>query len=335
LNRDYLGVPFPRRDISIPTPARCDQHSKRGQPVADQFGIPRFQGEDPMYTGEQDPERDKAMFEHRADEIMDEIDFLEKTTGRKFDDDVFREQVLSTMRLRVLAGEVYCLNQNIPAPLDQKSIYSLYTLGDLVRGDQDATESLWRELRDEVQWRVDNKIAAVATERFRWVEEEPPPWAFLKYYRYMEKYGAVCVGSPYAFMTGAPFEWREDGTYGSKKIALELDWPMQTRRDVVRANLTTFVLWPGWTTDIMDRATSLVDMAKAWHADGAILPLDRAGVGCAWGKKEAYVALEELGVITMHYERPQPGDRIDLDDQRFLDQLDHWMENQGLYKLED
>ncbi|MBI4296189.1 MAG: 2-hydroxyacyl-CoA dehydratase [Chloroflexi bacterium] len=335
LNRDYLGAPFPRRDISIPTPAPCDQHAKRGQPVADYFGIPRFQGEWPMYSGEQDPERDEVMIDHRVNEILDQIEFLEKTTGRRFDDGVFKEQVLSTMRLRKLAGEVYCLNQSIPAPLDQKSIYSLYTLGDLVRGDQDATETLWQELRDEVQWRVDNKVAAVGTERYRWVEEEPPPWAFLKYYRYMEKYGAVCVGSPYAFMLGAPFEWREDGTYRSKKTPLELGWPMNTREELVRANLTTFVLCMGYTTDMGERITNMLDIAKAYHADGSILPLHRAGVGCVWGKREAALALVAAGVSVTHYESPQPGDRTDLDDNRFLDQLDHWMESQGLRKLED
>jgi hypothetical protein len=37
----------------------------------------------------------------------------------------------------------------------------------------------------------------------------------------------------------------------------------------------------------------------------------------------------------MHYEGSQPGDRIDLDEKRLIDQLDTWMESLGLRKLED
>jgi hypothetical protein len=36
----------------------------------------------------------------------------------------------------------------------------------------------------------------------------------------------------------------------------------------------------------------------------------------------------------MYYEGSQPGDRTDMDEKRFLDQLDSWMESQGLGKIE-
>ena len=42
-----------------------------------------------------------------------------------------------------------------------------------------------------------------------------------------------------------------------------------------------------------------------------------------------------MGVRVLHYEGSQPGDRTDLDENRLLDQLDVWMESQGLRKLED
>ena len=45
--------------------------------------------------------------------------------------------------------------------------------------------------------------------------------------------------------------------------------------------------------------------------------------------------LSEMGVRVLHYEGSQPGDRTDLDENRFMDQLDIWMESQGLRKLED
>lgn len=44
---------------------------------------------------------------------------------------------------------------------------------------------------------------------------------------------------------------------------------------------------------------------------------------------------KEAGLSVMHYEGSQPGDRTDLDEKRFLDQLDAWMESLGFRKLED
>ncbi len=79
----------------------------------------------------------------------------------------------------------------------------------------------------------------------------------------------------------------------------------------------------------------MVSLAKACRCDGALLPLHRAGVCCDYGRREAGAALAEGGFMCCYYESPQPGDCTDLDVQRFLDQIDSWMESQGLGKLED
>ncbi len=170
------------------------------------------------------------------------------------------------------------------------------------------------------------------------MEDEPPPWPFLKYYRYMEKYGAVCIGSPYTHFVAAPFAWQPDGTYRSTKTPLQLGWPMNTREEILRAMLggmegrdSREIAPP----DKHGKTKELLDMAKFYHCDGALLPLHRAGVGCDYGRREAGVALAEAGVSCCYYETPQPGDKTDLDEQRFLEQLDTWMQTQGLEKLED
>jgi hypothetical protein len=40
-----------------------------------------------------------------------------------------------------------------------------------------------------------------------------------------------------------------------------------------------------------------------------------------------------MGVRVLHYEGSQPGDQTDMDEHRFLDQIDAWMKSQGLEKL--
>lgn len=75
-------------------------------------------------------------------------------------------------------------------------------------------------------------------------------------------------------------------------------------------------------------------MIKAYHCDGVILALQRAGVGCVWGHRELAVTLEEMGVPVMHYETSHPGNNTDFDENRLLDQLDTFMETQGLRRLD-
>jgi hypothetical protein len=65
-----------------------------------------------------------------------------------------------------------------------------------------------------------------------------------------------------------------------------------------------------------------------------MLGLWRCGVGCAMTRKEQAMHLREMGLSVLEYEGSQPGDRTDLDEKRFLDQLDTWMESLGLRKLE-
>ncbi|MBI4296541.1 MAG: 2-hydroxyacyl-CoA dehydratase [Chloroflexi bacterium] len=335
LNRTLSGGEYPRRDFTINTPAACDCHTKQVQQTADHFKIPIFQWDQPQYIGPQNSERDRLMLKHTVAQLLEQIEWLEKVSGRKFDDEKFREAVINHIRHSSYRAEVARLQQNIPAPLDQKSIYSLFALGGVARTQPQETEAFWRMVRDEVKWRVENHIAAVGTERYRWLEDEPPPWYFLKYYRYMEKYGAVCIGSRYSLGT-VNWEWREDGTYGPMKNPLELGWPMNTREEILRSQIAAGrMLGRSLRADADLLTQGMLDMAKAFHCDGAIMPLWLAGSGCTYGHREAVLRLAKAGVNVMQYEGSQAGDRTDFDESRMLDQLDDWMESQGLRKLED
>jgi benzoyl-CoA reductase subunit B len=199
--------------------------------------------------------------------------------------------------------------------------------------DPEETLSLWKMLKDEVQWRADNNIASVGNERYRWIEAHPPPWHYLSYYRYMERYGAVCIGSQYTH--GAGFGWKADGTWGHNQTPMEMGLPLNTREDAIRAMHGLAPRGNNFKVDEILHPYAVNDMAKAYKVDGAVLALWRGGVGCTYLRKDQGRRLTEMGVRVMHYEGSQPGDRTDLDEYRLLDQLDIWMESQGLQKLED
>lgn len=194
---------------------------------------------------------------------------------------------------------------------------------------------------DEIKYRAENQIAALATERYRYVEEEPPPWFFLKYYRYLEKYGTACIGSPYShsigFGLGGGVQERDDGTFVRPKTPLELGWPLKTREDVVRARMgqASGSTMRGYGPAHENFNKILLNMIKAFHCDGAILPLHRVGPGCTFSMKENARKLAEEGIPSMHYETSRPGNKTDFDEVRLLDQLDVFMETPRLRKLEN
>ena len=329
------GSKFPFRDMVIPFPDPCDQHTKRGQAPMDYSPIPRWQGNFPLYTGPRDPDREVAMIEEKVETTLHIIAEIERIYGMPFDDQKFIEGLTLNRAIHPYAQDVCRAMQHIPAPLSQKDLYSFYTLGGLTKMDPKETLDLWKSLRDEVIWRTENNIAAVGNERYRWMETHPPPWHFLRYYRYMEKYGAVCIGSQYSHMMGGAFEFKPDGTWAPRTGYGPPEKPLKTREDAVRYLVGKDARGHNFKVDEVIRPYAVVEFAKAYKCDGAILPLWRGGVGCTVTRKEQGLRLSEAGVRVLHYEGSQPGDRTDLDENRFLDMLDVWMESQGLYKLED
>ncbi len=335
LGYDMDGGPFPNRKFVVPFPCVCDQHGKRGQQVRDFENVPQWMSDMCMYLGPRDPGREEAMNEHRAYCTLRQINDMERVFGQKFDDEQFFELIRSSHFMRECQMQISRLMATTkPSPLSVKDLYSFYTLGFLTRIDPQDTIDFWKMVRDEIQWRADNHIAAVGNERYRWIEAHPPSWHFMKYYRYMEKYGAVCLGSQYTHSGDGSIGQRERLTYPE-------DTPLETREDGIRYSNTPDAREPiAFKQDeYMNRPPyakdALVEFARNFQADGALLGIWRCGVGCTLTRKEQAMRLRQAGFSVLHYEGSQPGDRTDLDEKRFIDQLDSWMESQGMRKLDE
>jgi len=152
----------------------------------------------------------------------------------------------------------------------------------------------------------------------------------------MEGYGAVCLGSQYSHMGGS-FEYKPDGSIGTRdQYQYPDDTPVDTREDLVRYGVGTEArMLNMFKIDEYVRRDAIVEFAKIFQADGALLAIWRHGVGCTLTRKEQAMYLKEAGLSVMHYEGSQPGDRTDLDEKRLLDQLDSWMQSLGLRRLVD
>ena len=329
------GTPWPRRKLVVPMPCVCDQHAKRGQQARDFENMPQWMADRLIYFGPFDPERNKPMMEHRVYNSLRILNDIERIFGQKCDDEMLVKLREGNQQVKKYAKEIsYLMAQTIPTPLSVKDLYSVYTIGGLTKVDPQDTIDFWKMVRDEVKWRADNQIAAVGNERFRWIEAHPPSWHYMKYYRYMEDYGAVCLGSQYSHMMGGSLEIKPDESIDIREFpAWPADTPLETREDIVRMSMGTEARrLDAFKMDEYLRRDAIVEFAKIMKADGALLAIWRHGVGCTLTRKEQAMYLREAGFSVMHYEGSQPGDRIDLDEKRLLDQLDSWMQSLGIHK---
>jgi len=293
-----------------------------------------------MYFGPFDEVRNDPMMEHRVYCNLRMLNDLERIFGQKLDDEKLTELMDGMRQRNEYQKEITLLMaQTIPSPLSVKDLYSVYTIGGLTKVDPEETIQFWKMVRDEVKWRADNQIAAVGTERFRWIEAHPPSWHYMKYYRYMEGYGAVCIGSQYS-SGGSNLEYKPDGSINFRDFTTyPEDTPVLTREDAVRFGIGKNGVDArspnNMKCDEYLRRDAIVEWAKICKADGALLSIWRHGIGCTLTRKEQAMYLKNAGISVMHYEGSQPGDRIDLDEKRLLDQLDAWMQSLGLRRLEN
>lgn len=332
LNRYYFGGPFPRPDFVF-TFHICDTHFKWYQIVAEHFGIPQF-GIDIPVTCKLD-ERREARKEYLASQIFDSIDWLEKTTRRKFDDERFIKLLNNLTEAESLWGEICILNQAIPAPLDQRALFTLYFPGFMLFY-QNETPAFYRELRDEVAQRVADGIAAWPYEKARILHDSQPPWHWMRVFRIMEQYGGVSVGSQYAFCAGSSYDVDSQGIWHAPKSIKQQGIVLKSRDDAVRylaewqLSRLMFSIFGGTPED---KNIQLLQMVKQWHCDGVIFHLNRGCEGTAQLQLENRLAMVKAGIPVGSFEGNM-ADHREFDEAQTIDRIESFMESLGLTKLE-
>jgi benzoyl-CoA reductase subunit B len=244
--------------------------------------------------------------------------------------------VYNEMTSLSLWGKICALQQNIPAPLDEKTMFSLYVLN-VMCPQWKETVDYYYALYDEIQDRVRRGIAAVANERFRFMHDSQPPWAFLSIFREMEKYGAVSVGSIYSIgLAGFGFGETPDGRLIPPQTPAEKGMVLRTREDAIAAlvekekNFFLFNLW----SSCERRIYYALRFAKAFKINAVIMHLNRGCEGAGLGQMETRQELQKAGVPVLTYEGNM-GDTRDFDFDRTMSRVKAFLESQGLKKLVD
>ena len=319
---------FPKADF-IWQDHICCSHSKWYQIASElEGGIPMFSIDVSVGSYEE-------LTDHKINYIVrqmhDGIKWLEKVTGRDYDDELLIKAVKNEFRSCHYWSAICELNKTIPAPLDEKSMYSLYVLGTLRKSAQWTADFYEKELYPEVKDRVTRGIAAVGNEKCRIMTDTQPPWAFLRIFRYLEQYGCVSIGSLYTFGLIGLWEVKEDGTWGPKPIP---DIEITNRDEALRALAEWNLSKPEWQHFYHPKIKSemMIRIAREWKLDGVFLHFNRGCEGLSLGIAENRLAIQKAGIPTMPFEGNM-GDEREFDLERTMKRVDAFMESIEMEKM--
>lgn len=261
------------------------------------------------------------------------IEFIEKVSGEKLDEERFIEATYDQCTSYILWAQICLLNQTIPAPLNLRWMYTLFVPAHQDPCNKDTIE-LYRMLKDEVEDRVKNQIAALSTERFRLLHFAQPPTFFMELFKVTDAYGAVFVGSPSVFTMASAFSWKEDGALYIKQHPREAGVVLKNKENAVRL-LAEWRLSCAFFQSyyFLNRIKDYLYMMKAWHADGAVMHIDRSCQGQSMGLIEIKNAFQREGLRTTHYEGTNVDPR-DFDTNQVIDRLEAYLESLGLERVE-
>ncbi|MFQ6117150.1 MAG: benzoyl-CoA reductase, bzd-type, subunit O [Candidatus Bipolaricaulia bacterium] len=336
ISDEYVfGGPWPKADFIFQNHICCS-HAKWLQVASElEGGIPFFCFD--VGAGPYNKIEDRQI-NYVVEQLYDGIEFLEKTTGRKIDDEKLARKVENTYRSACYWAKTCCLNKAVPAPLDEKTMFALYVLGTLEKSSDEVADFYEKELYPEVLDRVKEEIAAVENERCRVIGDSQPPWAFLKVLRYVQRTSGVNqVASLYTFSLIGWFKIDEDGEIVPYPTLKEQGIKIRNREQALwllaEGELKGKLMWaPFYGAKVKNELVT--KMAEQWKCDAAMIHLNRGCEGTAQHQMEMKIALADMGLPVMTYEGNMADER-EFDEARTLRLMDLFLtETMGLRPLE-
>ena len=321
--------PWPKPDFFF-TSHYCCTHAKWYEWCKEEEGnLPMYGIDVPWHPF--DHESTKERMDYIVQQAMEAIEWMEKVTGRKYDDELMLEAMNNESRSSSLWAEICTMNQAVPAPLDEKAMFSLYVFNTLCPQLKE-TADFYEHVRDEVADRVHRGIAAWPNERFRYITDSQPPWAFLHVFRHLERvYGAVSIGSVYTFCLQVNWDYDKQGNLVAAKTPQQSGARMDTRENAVRAYVD-FKAKNAVLCRFFDSDTTsdlMMKLVKNWKADAVLIHLNRGCEGTAFGQMENRLDLMKAKIPVLAFEGNM-GDYREFDAQRTMSRIETFFESMGM-----
>jgi len=169
---------MPRPAVLVSRGLSCDAGFKWFQALGRYLDVPMWTLEMPIPGVEEG--LSEGVFDQNIQFIVKElrefVKFLEHVLGKKLDWDKLSETVHDLEEIGQVWHETNELRKSIPCPMHSRDFWSCMNGVTTPTGDLKKKLGLYRNLYDEVKYRVENKIGSVAQEKYRVGFTELPPW---------------------------------------------------------------------------------------------------------------------------------------------------------------
>jgi benzoyl-CoA reductase/2-hydroxyglutaryl-CoA dehydratase subunit BcrC/BadD/HgdB len=202
---------MPKPTLLLSSGAVCDARYKWFQSLGRYMDVPQWTLEIP-FPGVKEfnlPGHKEKTIQFITDHLKEFVAFLEKLLDKKMDWDRLEEIVDQTFKTLHLAHEVDLLRKTVPSPMVAQDFWSIMIPHLYLPYDPEAYE-FYKKVYDEVKYRVDNKIGAVANEKYRMLFSELPPWHSLGFFdKLAEKYGIAIAYESWGYHAPIPIPQEE------------------------------------------------------------------------------------------------------------------------------
>jgi len=306
----------------------CADTAKTAQLASEYLGIPYYIVDVPYKYNDQ-------CIDYMVNQLHEAIEWLEKVTGRAYDDEKLIEAVNNEWECCVLWAKISELTKLIPAPIDARHLNSLRLPSATSRHKEEVVQ-FHRMVYDEVLDRVKNGISARGFERKRLSLDTSSPFYFPQLLRWPEEYGSVIIGGQRFFDAFGAWEVKEDTlSWKVMKTPAERGLQLRTREDALRAlaELNVKYMPIQRIYDLTKEAEEYLQFVKDWKIDATTFAYDRGCKGyLSAGLPETALAMKRNGIPALSFDCSMADPR-DFDEKSVKNKFDIFLESLGLTKL--
>jgi benzoyl-CoA reductase subunit B len=195
--------------LLVSSGALCDARIKWFQALGRYLDAPVWAVELP-HLGLQESQMEGAyqqVINFMVDELKEFVSFLERLLGKKMDWDKLDEISKDLIEINRIWYEINELRKARPCPMHSRDFWTCMNASLYPTGDPKVSLKLYQDMYDEIKERVENKIGAVADEKYRMVFAELPPWHDLRIFDELAERGWNFVVESWAYHPPKPIDY--------------------------------------------------------------------------------------------------------------------------------
>lgn len=265
----------PVADLYIASNGVCDTQAKWFENQARRYGRPYFALDVPSPVSGSDDAKREIDFEYQIAQMYDLIEFLEKATGKTFNEETFMSIIKKSQEVCGLYLEVYEYRKRFPSPF-YFEVQRAFMFPQFGMWDLDGAITYYRTILKKLKKGYDDAPSKkIGTpEKYRLMWEGITLWYGIDLYKDLAKKGAYVVYEPYTH--AAAMRRTKTSTFD------------ETLRTMAIENISNF-----YTLDLEQRIPFFEEKIAEYQIDGLVLHANLSCRPSSTGLQDLKTAVEK------------------------------------------